>query len=176
MKPLILMNYKRLFLPNSLIFITVVTHHRKPLLTTHITTLRQAFKIAQKKYPFTILAIIVNPDHFHLIIKPIDIHTYPKILGMIKSFITKLSGLGYTLNKNRESSVWQRRYWEHIIRNEEDLYKHIDYIHYNSIKHADISPKDWPYSSFQRFVQKGWYDLNWCNKTDKYHIKQLNME
>lgn len=111
-----------------------------------------------------------------MIIKPNDIKTYPKIIGSIKSNFTKMSGLNYSLNKSGESDIWQRRYWEHTIINEEDLYKHIDYIHYNSMKHYNITPKDWEYSSFKNFVNNGYYDIDWCNFDDKFNICEMNLE
>ena len=75
-----------------------------------------------------------------------------------------------------EKSIWQRRYFEHTIIDEEDLNKHIDYIHYNPMKHYNIAPKDWKYSSFNKFVQNGHYEQNWCNFEDKYNIKELDYE
>ena len=110
------------------------------------------------------------------IIKPENIENYPQIIGYIKSTFTKIFGLKHSINKNRESNIWQRRYWEHTITDEEDLYKHIDYIHYNSVKHYQIFPKDWDYSSFKQFVENKYYDLNWFNFEDKYKIKDLNLE
>jgi len=170
------MNYKRLFIPNSIVFITVVTKNRKPILIDNIDLLRKSFKTAQDKCPFKIIAIIINPDHFHMLIKPHNIELYPKIIGLIKSNFTKLSKLNYTLNNQNESNVWQRRYWEHTIIDEEDLYAHLDYIHYNSIKHYNIAPKDWKYSSFQKFVNNKFYDNNWCNFKDEHKINNLNFE
>ena len=90
--------------------------------------------------------------------------------------IAKISGIKYTKNNNRESDIWQRRYWEHTITTEEDLYKHIDYIHYNSVKHYGIAPKDWKFSSFNKFVKSGVYEQDWCNFDDKYNIKNLSLE
>ena len=170
------MNYKRLFVPNSLIFITVVTKSRKPLLVINIDYLREAFKVTKHKYLFDIIAIIINKDHFHMIIKPDDIKSYPKIIGSIKSTFTKISGIKHANNNNRESDVWQRRYWEHTIINQDDLYRHIDYIHYNSMKHYKIPPKDWKYSSFNRFVKKGFYEKDWCNFEDVHKINELDLE
>ena len=63
-----------------------------------------------------------------------------------------------------------------VLEDEDDLYKHIDYIHYNSMKHYDIAPKDWKYSSFKKFVHNGFYEIDWCNFEDKYKIKELNIE
>ena len=170
------MNYKRLYVPNSLIFITVVTKDRNPILIDNIDYLRKAFKISKQKYLFDIIAIIINKDHFHMIIKPDDIKSYPKIIGCIKSTFTKISGIEHFNNNKRESDIWQRRYWEHTIISEEDLYKHIDYIHYNSMKHYDIAPKDWNYSSFMKFVKNEFYEFDWCNFDDKYGIINLNLE
>ena len=170
------MNYKRQFIENTMVFITVVTKNRQNILIDNISFLREAFKQTKEKYSFEIIAIIVNYDHFHMIIKPSDITQYPQIVGNIKKTFTQNSKLGYSLNKNRESSVWQRRYWEHTIIDEDDLNKHIDYIHYNSVKHYGISPKDWEYSSFRKFVDNGYYELNWSNFEDKYNIKNLNLE
>jgi putative transposase len=64
--------------------------------------------------------------------------------------------------KKKERSVWQRRFWEHLIRNQEDLNRHIEYIHYNPVKHGlTKAPADWKYSSFHRFVTNGIYDQGW---------------
>ena len=135
-----------------------------------------AFKLTKQKYSFDIIAIIVNKDHFHAIIKPQDINSYPKIIGNIKSTFTKISGIKYTKNNNRESDIWQRRYCEHTITTEEDLYKHIDYIHYNSVKYYGIAPKYWKFSSFNKFVKSWVYEQDWCNFDDKYNIKNLSLE
>ena len=76
----------------------------------------------------------------------------------------------------KEKGIWQRRYWEHTIRDENDLHKHIDYIHYNSMKHYNIIPKDWKYSSFKKFAKLGLYDEDWCNYKDENEIKNLDLE
>ena len=75
-----------------------------------------------------------------------------------------------------EKSIWQRRYFEHTIINEEDLNKHIDYIHYNPMKHYNIAPQDWQYSSFNKFVEDGYYEKDWCNFENKYNINELDYE
>ena len=79
--------------------------------------------------------------------------------------------------KKGEKGIWQRRYWEHTIRNENDLYKHLDYIHFNPIKHnLVVSLKDYKYSTFEKFVKLGFYDENWCNFDDKNKIANLDFE
>ena len=170
------MNYKRVFIPNSLIFITVVTKDRKQILIENIDYLKESFKLTKQKFSFDIVAIIINKDHFHMIIKPEDIKSYPKIIGSIKSCFTKISNIKYSKNNNRESSIWQRRYWEHTIIDKDDLNKHLDYIHYNSVKHYGIAPKDWKYSSFDKFVEYGYYEYDWCNFEDRNKISNLNFE
>ncbi len=170
------MKYKRLFIPNSLIFVTVVTKHRKPILIENIKYLKEAFILTKHKFYFEIIAIIVNKDHFHMIIKTNEITSYPKIIGTIKRFFTKISGIKHSQNKNNESDIWQRRYWEHTIVDEEDLNKHLDYIHYNSVKHYGIAPKDWQFSSFKKFVKLGVYENSWCNFEDKYQISDMDLE
>ena len=72
--------------------------------------------------------------------------------------------------------IWQRRFWEHTIRDENDLYKHLDYIHYNSVKHYGIAPRDWNCSSFNKFVKMGYYEKDWCNLEDKYKINEMDCE
>lgn len=71
---------------------------------------------------------------------------------------------------------WQNRYFEHTIRDEKDLYRHLDYIHYNSMKHYNILPKNWNFSSFKHFVKNGYYEENWCNSLNRYDINSLNYE
>ena len=171
------MNYKRVFIPNSCIFITVVTYKRKNILTDNIEYLRQAFCETKTKYNFDIVAVVINPNHFHMIIRPENISEYPKIIGIIKKTFTQISGLKTEQNKNREADVWQRRYWEHSIIDENDLNKHIDYIHYNPVKHGYVkSPKERKYSSFMKFVQAGFYEENWFNFGDINLINNLNYE
>ena len=72
--------------------------------------------------------------------------------------------------------IWQRRYWEHTIRDEDDLHKHLDYIHYNSFKHYKIPPNEWEFCSFNKFVRLGFYENNWCNWEDKNNINLLDFE
>lgn len=133
------MNYKRIFEENTYIFITFVTYNRKNILIDNIEYLRQAFVAAKEKYKFEIFGIVIMPNHVHMIIRPHVIQEYPKIIATIKINFTKNSKIEYTQNQNRESNIWQRRYWEHTIRDENDLHRHLDYIHYNPIKHGYVS-------------------------------------
>ena len=177
-------NYKRYYknLSNP-VFITFVTYNRREILIQNINVLRNSFKYAKHKYDFEIIAISVLKEHCHMIISASNLNDIPQIIRTIKfnfsiniseEFICK--NLSDTAKKRGEKGIWQRRYYDHIIRNEEDLYKHIDYIHYNSMKHYQIAPKDWKFSSFDKFVQSGFYEQDWCNFEDKYKINNLNLE
>ncbi len=178
------MNYTRLFVPNSIVFITIVTSKRRNILINNIELLKFAITNAHKYYNFVIYAICVMNDHIHFLIKPDDINDYSKIILLIKRTFSKridISSIAdYKLSesnvKRKERDIWQRRYWEHTIRSEEDLYRHIDYIHYNPMKHYQITPKDWKYSTFSNFVRNGYYDVNWCNFDDKHKILDLDYE
>lgn len=178
------MNYKRLYVPNSIIFITIVTNKRRNILINNIDLLKLSIKNAHKYYHFEIYAICVMNDHLHLLIKPDDINEYSKIILLIKRTFSKNFDINtiadYELSesniKRKERDIWQRRFWEHTIRSEEDLYRHVDYIHYNPVKHCQIAPKDWKYSTFINFVKNGYYEIDWCNFEDKHNISDLDYE
>ena len=174
-------NYKR-FYNNSYkyIFITIVTYNRNEILLQNIDTLRNSFIYAKTKYQFDIFSCVILKDHFHIIIKLENNKDYSEIIRLIKYYfslnvniVTKPSN---SKVRKREKGIWQRRFWEHTIRDEKDLNKHIDYIHYNSYKHYKIAPKDWKYSTFSKFVKKDYYDVNWCNFYDTNDINNLDFE
>lgn len=177
-------NYKRYF-KDSLnpVFITFVTYNRLEILIQNIDVLRNSFKYAKNKYNFEIIAISVLKEHCHMIISTTNPNDIPQIIRTIKFNFSinvpiefSCKNLSVSARKRGEKGIWQRRYYDHIIRNENDLYKHIDYIHYNSMKHYQIVPKDWKFSSFNKFVQSGFYEQDWCNFEDKYKINNFNLE
>jgi len=162
-------NYRRVFIPNSYVFLTIITHNRAHILIDNIELLREAFRSVRKFYEFEIIACVILPEHFHVILYPKNIHEYPKIISAVKHhFSAKLKIKAVDLSpskvKKREKGIWHRRYIEHTIICEDDLNKHIDYIHYNPVKHGLVlCPKDWEYSTFHKFVYKSMYDINWCS-------------
>ena len=175
------MNYKRFFIQNSMVFITMVTYNRNPILLDYIQLLKDSFQYAKTKFQFKIYAIVILKEHLHIIIKPDEIANYPNIVKYIKTYFSryidmKNNNLSNGKKHKREKGIWQSRYWAHIILDESDLNKHIDYIHFNPMKHYNIRPKDWNFSSFKNFVKNGYYDENWCNFEDKYNILNLNLE
>lgn len=162
-----MVQYRRNFLPGGTYFFTLTLHNRKAnYLTEHIDLLRSAMKKVQQKMPFSIIAIIVLPEHLHAIWKlPAGDSNYAVRWRLIKSYFTQsLTKQKVPLLKNSrgEYNLWQNRYWEHTIKNEIDLETHIDYIHYNPVKHGLVkNPVDWPYSSFHSFVRKNLLPTNW---------------
>ena len=120
-------------------------------------------------------------NHLHLILKLKNIKEYPKIIYSIKFYfshrLNKNNKISESKLKKGEKGIWQRRYWEHTIRDINDLYKHLDYIHYNPIKHDYTNKaKDWEFSSFNKFVKQHFYELDWCNFDNINKINELNYE
>jgi putative transposase len=155
------MNYRRIFADGYSYFITMVTHNRNPLLIDNIEGLRNAFVWSKKKYEYHIDAIVILPDHLHMIITPKNSLEYPKIISHIKrSFLYGLDKaikeeakmtLSASKYKRQHSGIWQDRYYEHTIRDEKDWLKTMKYIENNPIKHNLVKDtKDWKYSSFYK--------------------------
>jgi len=155
------MNYRRLYIDGHSYFITMVTHNRTPLLIENIDLLRYAFKLSKKKYHYHIDAIVILPDHLHMIITPQNYKEYPKIITHIKrSFVYGLDStlkdeakmnLSSSKYRRQHSGVWQDRYYEHTIRDDADWYDKMEYIHYNPLKHELVDNiDDWKYSSFYK--------------------------
>lgn len=176
--------YRRARIDGGTYFFTVVTYHRQPLLTTEESRaiLHSAWLNVERRYPFTTDAICLLPDHLHCIwtLPPGD-HNYSLRWGEIKKIFSKAYRVqtgtgngGYRSDsqvKRQDACIWQRRFWEHTIRDLEDFNRHIDYIHYNPVKHGLVSNvSDWQWSSFHRYVQAGYYDQSWgsCSINDNH--------
>lgn len=145
-------DYKRLFLEGHSYYITIVTHRRCPVLVDNIESLRESFRESKKYYRYSIDAIVVLPDHLHMIITPKQANDYPKIIRAIKyNFSIKIthefeqSTARHTKGMN---PIWQKRYYEHTIRNEKDYVRCVEYMKNNPIKHGLVeNEKDWKYTS-----------------------------
>ncbi len=159
-----MVNYRRNYIKGGTYFFTVNLYHRKTgLLTQYIDELRHAFRVVKQQRPFQIDAIVILPDHLHTIwTLPEDDDNYPQRWRSIKSQFTRaIKAKGYPIKKNKrgEHYVWQRRYWEHTIKDNRDLQHHINYIYYNPVKHGHVSKvSDWQYSSFHQYVANGILD------------------
>ncbi len=165
--------YRRFRITGGTYFFTLVTHNRHPWLCSEFgrSTLRKAIEWVRLKYPFEIDAFVLLPEHIHCIwTLPDGDYNYSIRWKWIKTFVTKRCedklGLKYPMSESRkkrqESNLWQRRFWEHLIRDDEDFEAHCNYIHYNPVKHGLCSsPKDWKFSSFNRLVKAGIYAEDW---------------
>ncbi len=166
-------NYRRERLPGGIFFFTVVTAGRRPILTTDVARalLRRVVDEVRGGYPFAVEAWVLLPDHLHCIwALPDGDMDFSKRWGLIKAgFSKRAQGMlddkpqeSASRIKHRESTIWQRRFWEHRIRNQEDYRRHMDYIHFNPVKHELVEHvRDWPYSTFHRYVEAGVYPGSW---------------
>jgi putative transposase len=162
-----MVRYRRNFVPGGTYFFTVTLKDRRSaVLVTHVAALRSAFRVTRTERPFTIDAIVILPDHLHtLITLPPGDADFPVRWRRIKSLFTQQVALtDATLRPNQRGQydLWQRRFWEHTIRDEDDLTRHVDYIHYNPVKHGLVRQVwDWPHSSFHRYVRQGMLPEEW---------------
>jgi len=151
-------NYKRLFLERHSYYLTIVTHRRNPILIDNIDILRESFRESKKYYKYVIDAIVILPDHIHMIITPKNTIDYPKIVRAIKYNFSVGCDCHRTDIKNEEQSqsrykrgltpIWQKRYYEHTLRNEKDYVRCLEYMKNNPIKHGLVeNSKDWRYLS-----------------------------
>ncbi|QDS96210.1 Transposase IS200 like protein [Roseimaritima multifibrata] len=166
-------DYRRYFVPGGTFFFTVVTYGRRPILTTDDGRefLRNSLTSVRKRHPFLLVANVLLPDHWHLIMQlPSGDDRYSLRMKQIKAKFTDQwleAGLPEPVvtesqGKRGERGIWQPRYWEHTVRDEADLERCADYVHWNPRKHKLVDRvRDWQWSSFHRFVRLGQYDIDW---------------
>jgi putative transposase len=165
-------NYRRYYQPGASYFFTVVTHRRQRFLLDEPirAALRQAIQETRQTWPFNVEAWVMLPDHLHCIwTLPKDDPNFSIRWSLIKGGVSRRCQeyqnpelLSRSKAARRESSLWQRRFWEHQLRDEDDFAKHLDYIHYNPVKHGYVRrARDWQYSTFQRWVSLGLYEPDW---------------
>lgn len=169
--------YRRSNIPGCSYFFTVVTYRRQPILCEEPlrNALRDALITVRRKWPFTIDAWVLLPDHLHCIwtLPPGDAD-FSTRWGLIKRQVSlacfsfaRAEWMTASKHKHRESTLWQRRVWEHQIRNEMDFQRHIDYIHFNPVKHGLCNRViEWPYSTYHRYVEQGVYLVDWGGSSD----------
>ena len=156
-------HYHRAYIPGGTYFFTVVTHERTPIFVNEerVEAIRRAFRKEMVVRPFQLDAIAILPDHLHCIWRlPEGDVDYSSRWREIKKSVSRQ--ISTATNDRHERGVWQRRFWEHLIRDEDDLRRHVDYIHYNPVKHQLVRRAiDWQWSSFRKAVSLGWYDESW---------------
>ena len=163
-----MVRYRRNRISGGSYFFTVTLHDRQShTLTDHIDLLRIGFRETQRRWPFVIDAIVILPDHLHTVwTLPAGDADYSNRWRLIKSRFTRAagkSGRSVSRHTNGECALWQRRFWEHTILDARDLQRHVDYIHYNPVKHGYVpAVADWPYSSFHSYVNQGLLPENWA--------------
>ena len=180
-------NYHRVRVEGGTYFFTVVTYHRHPILTTNVAReiLHSAWIETQQRFPFETIAVCVLPDHIHSIWElPEGDSNYSMRWNMIKGLFSKrynqefgrIEQLNSLQHKRREAAIWQRRFWEHRILDDEDLETHIDYVHFNPVKHNYVEKAiDWKWSSFHRYVNEGVYDTKWAGE-DEGRLRMVGFE
>lgn len=179
-------DFRRYFVPGGTYFFTLVTAQRTPLFKAQHarTLLGELLREECAQHPFTTVAIVLLPDHLHAIwtLPPGD-DAYPQRWQAVKAKFTRqwleLGGAEESISpgyrKERRRGVWQPRYIEHTIRDERDLQSHADYVHYNPVKHGYVcSPKDWPWSSFRRYVSGGECEENWGSDAAAIDLRRVD--
>ena len=160
-------NYRRANLKGGMFFFTVALADRASrLLVDEIDYLRNVYRAVRGRRPFETIAICILPDHIHALwALPEEDRDFSTRWNLIKGGFSR--GVGAQPRSpskisKREKGVWQRRYWEHAIRDDADLERHVDYIHFNPVKHGQVARVvDWPHSSFHRFVERGLLAPDW---------------
>jgi putative transposase len=163
-------DYRRAWHPGGAYFFTVNLLMRRgnDLLTRHIDALRESVRLVKRRHPFRIHGWVVLPDHLHCVIElPSDDADFATRWRLIKMDFSKALPRHERISKQRaargERGIWQRRYWEHLIRDEADFRAHMDYVHINPLKHGLVERVvDWPYSTFHRLVEAGVYPWDWA--------------
>ena len=167
-------NYRRIWCPGGTYFFThaLRVRHGNDLLVRNIGVLREAVRIVRRSHPFQIHGWVVLPDHLHCLIElpqgETDFALRWRLIKMLFSRdVPAEEWRSKILLRRRERGIWQRRYWEHLIRDDEDFCRHLDYIHINPLKHGLVQRvSDWPYSTFHRDVESGRYPLDWAGGTE----------
>jgi putative transposase len=167
---------RRAYAPGEVYFITTVTEGRQPLFadTASRDLLRETLRRVREMDPFEMHAYVFLPDHVHLLIRVPGTTDVSRIMHSLKR--------NFTRNWKRASGVttpvklWQRGFWDHVIRDDRDYEVHLDYIHFNPVKHSYVGkPEDYRDTSFHEYVRRGWYDIGWGH-TEPAAIRGIERE
>ena len=162
------MRYRRADVPGATYFFTLTAADRQGrVLLEHVQALRHSFRQVRARHAFALDAIVVLPEHLHMVmtLPPDDADFAGRIMLIKQGFSWRVpSGERISASRSRsgERGLWQRRYWEHLIRDEVDFERHVDYIHFNPVKHGWVArAADWPHSSIHRYVRQGLLPGDW---------------
>jgi putative transposase len=163
------MKYRRAWQAGGTYFFTVNLAKRSGTLSVdRIHHLRDMVRKVKREHPFDILAWAVLPDHMHAIwsLPPDDCDCATRWMPIKSGFsrgIPKEESVRTARRRKGERGIWQRRFWEHLIRDENDLQRHMDYVHINPVKHGYVArASEWPYSSIHRYIRQAWMTENWA--------------
>lgn len=167
------MQYRRARVTGGTYFFTVNLANRSSrLLVEHVDRLCDAVRVVKRRRPFEIVAWVILPDHMHAIWSlPEGDADFSGRWSLIKAgfsrAISRTEGVSPSRRGKRERGVWQRRFWEHLIRDDNDLRRHVDYVHINPVKHGHVErASDWPHSSIHRYIKAGWVTAEWASDPD----------
>jgi putative transposase len=171
-------NFRRHYVPDAIVFITGVTRHRTPYFASesHLDLFWDTLRRVQDIHPFHLLAYVILPDHFHWLMQVEDESgNFSRVLHSVKRNCTlnfkKARGITGSF------SLWQGRFWDHVIRDERDLSNHLDYIHWNPVKHRYVlHPADWAQSTFRHWRDRGYYELDWGCGGEPSNIGDMHLE
>ena len=160
-------NYRRVFISGGSYFFTVnLLERRASLLTTHARELQTAIRWTKRRQPFRIDALVILPDHLHAVLTlPEGDANFPLrwrlIKGRFSRFLERTEWRSGVRVRRRERGIWQRRFWEHLIRDDQDFYNHVAYCYSNPVKHGLVSEaKDWPHSTYRRDLRAGIFEFD----------------
>lgn len=180
--------YRRFSIPGGTYFFTVVAFSRLPIFASAEARnlLHSAWITERKKHPFQVDAVCLLPEHIHCIwALPEGDSDYSMRWKEIKRNFTReylnqirSGGIRNSSREKRgEAAIWQRRFWEHALRDKQDFNRHLDFIHYNPVKHGLVKRvQDWPWSSFHRYIRLGYYDRDWGERIENLAFQTLSIE
>jgi len=154
------MNFRRYYIPGSAVFITQVVHGREPVFRDpkNVNLLREILHNVKQLHPFSMLGYVFLPDHFHVVIQPTGKSNFSDIMHSLKPHFTQEYKKLIGLSPSQSMKVWQKRFWDHVIRDDKDFENHLHYIHYNPVKHGLVKdPRGWIDSSYIEWEKRGLY-------------------
>lgn len=171
-------NYRRYYLAGHPVFVTLVTRQRRPWLGSPDATemLLAAMRKVRERQPYQHLAHVVMPDHLHWLLHPAD-GNFSRMVAAVKRDVTwRMKDTAVGQQAFADLGLWQPRFYDHVIRDDDDLARHLDYIHYNPVKHGHAAaPGEWPASSFRAWVERGHYPAEWGARAPD-SIRSLELE
>jgi putative transposase len=177
-----MVHYRRNIAPGATYFFTLALQDRRSdALVEHIGLLREAWGVANERMPHEVIAAAVLPDHLHAVLAlPSGDADYSRLWQEIKKGFTRRmlrSGIEIPRRNNGEFRLWQRRFWEHTIRDDRDLEAHVAYVHFNSVKHGYARRvRDWPHSTFHRYVRMGLLPEDWADRESLKAVRYSDLE